>query len=201
MALTSTGFTNYTGWSHHTNDQSPSQICTYKNEDKGAYLTSIVAKLGTGKSGSKFTNSSGVNKTGDGKAITATLIIYQGSTTVATSAQISITKTVSSSQQTNGNWYGNVTTECAEYTFTFATPVELKKNTSYTFKISWSGGAILCFSKNEAVKGNLNYDEGVVYIYSGSAWKKAVPYIYNGSAWKKCVPYIYNGSAWKKCGS
>lgn len=41
---------------------------------------------------------------------------------------------------------------------------------------------------------------GYVYVYNGSAWKKAIPYVYNGSAWKQAIPYAYNGSAWKICG-
>ena len=203
MALTNTGFTNYTGWSHHTNDQSPSKIGTYKHSSKTTYLTSVVAKLGTGADGNKFTNSSGAVNKGDGKNISAKVLIYKGSSSssMASSTTITIKATVSSKQDSSGYWYGDVKNDCASYDFTFDTPVKLEKNTEYTLKIQWSGGAILCFSKEEDIEGDVTYDDGVVYIYNGSTWKKAVPYIYNGSAWKKCVPYIYNGSVWKKCGS
>jgi len=41
-------------------------------------------------------------------------------------------------------------------------------------------------------------NDGYVYIYDGSSWRKAIPYIYDGSNWRKAIPYIYDGSSWKK---
>lgn len=42
--------------------------------------------------------------------------------------------------------------------------------------------------------------QGCVYIYDGSRWRKAIPYIYNGNTWRQAEAYIYNGTSWKKCG-
>lgn len=197
MALVTTGFTNYTGWSHHTNDQSPSQICTYSYSSKKAYLSSVVVKLGTGKNGSKFTNSSGTVVTGNGKAISAKVHIYNGSNKIATSNTISVTKEVSSSSS-SGSYYANVA-ECSNYTFTFNSTVELNKSTTYTLKIEWSGGNVLCFAKGTTVQGDITYDDGVIYIYVNGAWKKAIPYVFYSSSWHKAAPYIFYSGSWRKC--
>lgn len=59
----------------------------------------------------------------------------------------------------------------------------------------WSG---VNYAKNITLYAQWEY-YGVVTIYDGSNWRKAVPYIYDGSAWKKTMPYIYNGSTWDTC--
>ena len=142
----------------------------------------MVVNLGTGKNGNKFTNSSGTTVTANGNAITAKVHIYDASSKkIATSKSISITKAVSSASS-SGSYYA-VVAECATYTFTFDSAVELAQNTTYTLKIEWSGGNVLCFAKSTAIKGDIAYDDGVISIYVNGAWKRAVPYVFYSSSW------------------
>ena len=46
--------------------------------------------------------------------------------------------------------------------------------------------------------GSPSTDDGYVYIYTGSQWRKAKPYIFNGVSWKPATAYVFNGSTWKK---
>ena len=158
----------------------------------------MVVNLGTGKNGNKFTNSSGTNITANGNTITAKIHIYDASSKkIATSKNVSITKAVSSTSS-SGDYYA-VVAECATYTFAFDSAVELNKNTTYTLRIEWSGGNVLCFAKNTDIKGDIIYDDGVIFIYVNGAWKKAVPYIFYSSSWHRAAPYLFSGGTWKKC--
>ena len=72
----------------------------------------------------------------------------------------------------------------------------LSPNTTYYLWI-WSGSYYSYAWEVSGQSVTITYDGGVVNLYDGKEWKKAVVWIYDGKQWKNAIPWIYNGKEWK----
>lgn len=58
---------------------------------------------------------------------------------------------------------------------------------------------------SSAAEGNrpylkIEFQDGTVKYYTGTAWQTCEVNYHNGTSWVKCKPYYHDGTGWKECG-